>query len=149
MSAQRSNCTATCRTGKQCSRIQSVNSSLCTFHSRPKDKKTNILPELRCTAICVNGKPCMRNKCIGFELCSTHKKTIGTTNISQGTINPIESNTTCTHTVHIEDIDGIAYFIDDSGNVFKPEDILEAKLRPSIIAKYIGSKLEWLHVATA
>ena len=152
MSSQRSNCTAICRTGKQCSRIQSINSSLCTFHSRPKDKKADTSPELRCTAICVNGNRCARNKCVGFEFCSTHKRTLqqsAKSPSSSGTTSITDSNNTCTHTVHIEDIDGIAYFIDDHGNVFKPEDILQSKLRPTVIAKLVDTKLEWFHIAMA
>ena len=38
--------------------------------------------------------------------------------------------------VWVKDIKGINYYIDDNNNVYNPEDILENKVNPSIIAKW-------------
>ena len=39
-------------------------------------------------------------------------------------------------TVWVQDIKGILYYIDDTGNVYEPQDIIKNKVNPKIIARY-------------
>ena len=75
-----------------------------------------------------NGKKCVRKCCAGFEYCGTHKPVTGTT-----TQLPLTS----AHTIFVEDIDGIAYYLDTYGNIFKAEDILRQSLTPKVIGQYV------------
>jgi len=150
-------CSAICKTGKQCLRNAAVGAVLCAFHSasanntkgeatkseatriKAKNKSkstdddehkaaTKKTEKSTCTAICSNGKKCVRKCCAGFEYCGTHKPVTGTT-----TQLPLTS----AHTIFVEDIDGIAYYLDSYGNIFKAEDILRQSLTPKVIGQYI------------
>jgi len=87
----------------------------------------------RCCAKRATGEQCTRRKKDGIEYCGTHMK---------GTPHGImdESGETKTNTQKVEvwaqDIQGILYYIDKSGNVYQPEDILSNKMNPKIITKY-------------
>jgi hypothetical protein len=123
-----STCKFICKTGKQCSR--KATHKFCAFHNTDKPKIGKV-SEI-CTAICSNGKKCMRKCCIGIQFCGTHKpfsEIVAVSDIKPNTI-------TCAHSVFVEDIDGIAYYMDSHGNVFNAEDILRQSLTPRIIAKY-------------
>jgi len=121
-------CNFICKNGKQCSR--KATNEFCAFHSTDKPKIEKVSET--CTAICSNGKKCMRKCCIGIQFCGTHKP------FSEPAVaNDTKPNTpTCTHSVFVEDIDGIAYYMDSYNNVFNAEDILRQSLSPRIIAKY-------------
>jgi hypothetical protein len=146
-------CSAICKTGKQCLRNAGDGGNLCAFHSAAKtanitditainDAKpigddngddenkatTKKTDKLTCIAICSNGKKCVRKCCAGFEYCGTHKPVIGTS-----TQLPLTS----AHTIFVEDIDGIAYYLDTYGNIFKAEDVLRQSLTPKVIGQYI------------
>jgi hypothetical protein len=41
--------------------------------------------------------------------------------------------------VWAQDIQGIIYYIDKTGNVYQAEDIVNNKINPNIIAKYVKS----------
>ena len=94
----------------------------------------NIVPfHERCCALRANNEQCTRRKRDGSEFCGTHIK--GT---PHGVIK--ENNETSVtykkNNVWTQDIKGIMYHIDDSGNVYKAEDVMKNTPNPNIIAKY-------------
>lgn len=87
----------------------------------------------RCCAKRSNAEQCTRRKKEGFEFCGTHTK--GT---PHGIVDSNLANIKNTYKVEVwaQDIKGIVYYIDKSGNVYDTTDIIMNKLNPKIIAKY-------------
>jgi hypothetical protein len=89
---------------------------------------------LRCKAKRSNGEQCTRKHKDDSEYCGTHDKNrphgeIDVENLSPSiTLNKVE--------VWLEEINGIHYYIDKSGNIYKTEDIIKNLENPKIIAKY-------------
>lgn len=77
----------------------------------------------------------MRKCCIGIQFCGTHKP------FSEPVATTKPATPTCSHSVFVEDIDGIAYYMDSYGNVFQAEDVLRQMTHPRIIAKYSRSSV--------
>ena len=102
------------------------------FQKRKRVK--NIVPFCdRCCALRANKEQCTRRRKDGSKFCGTHTK-----GIPHGEINQISSKPTHTKkTVWAQDIKGIIYYIDDTNNVYDPQDVIENKIDPKIIAKYI------------
>lgn len=80
----------------------------------------------RCTARRANGEQCTRRRKDGACFCGTHSK---------GTPNGVvdiegENNTVNKIEVWVQEIKGINYYIDDSNNVYLPEDILQNRTAP-------------------
>ena len=105
------------------------------FQKRKRVK--NVVPYFeRCNAKRANGEQCTRRRKEGFDFCGTHTK--GT---PHGIL--VENGQEKDNKVHInvemwvQDISGINYYIDTLGNVYKPEDIIENKESPQIIAKWV------------
>lgn len=102
------------------------------FQKRKRIK--NLVPQFdRCGAKRANGDQCSRRKQGGFEYCGTHIKgtphgEIEVENVEQKKQNKIE--------VFVQEIQGINYYIDKNGNVYKTEDIVSNSKNPLIIAKY-------------
>lgn len=103
------------------------------FQRRKRSK--NIVPQQeRCIAKRANGDQCTRRR-LSDMYCGTHSK--GTPHgiiqesevVKEPTIEKIE--------IWMQDIQGIYYYIDKKHNVYCPEDIVEGKKNPSIIAKWI------------
>ena len=94
----------------------------------------NIVPQCdRCCAKRANGDQCSRRKLSSNNFCGTHAKGTphGVLMINDGpgpTVENVE--------ILIHEINGIYYYLDKNGNVYKPEDIVSNKQYPSIIAKY-------------
>jgi len=87
----------------------------------------------RCCALRANNEQCTRRKKSGEKFCGTHIK--GT---PHGEIKAGEQvvDTTVKIEVWAEDIKGIIYFIDKSGNVYDPQHIHQNLKNPAIIAKW-------------
>jgi len=89
----------------------------------------------RCCAKRANGEQCTRRKKdADSEYCGTHLKgtphgTCELDNDAKPQGQKIE--------VWAQDIQGIVYYIDKSLNVYQAEDIMQGKVNPKIIAKYI------------
>ena len=102
------------------------------FQKRKRVK--NIVPLChRCCALRANGEQCTRRKKNNAKFCGTHIK--GTPHGEM-----TEQKPTITHTkkvVWAQDIKGIIYYIDADNNVYDTQDIIENKVDPKIIAKYI------------
>ena len=95
----------------------------------------NVVPFFdRCCAKRANEEQCTRRKKEGSEYCGTHMKG------SPHGIMEIEVKSkpnTQKIEVWAQDIQGIIYYIDKTGNVYQAEDIVVNKINPKIIAKYV------------
>lgn len=80
----------------------------------------------RCIAICADNTQCTRVKKRGCLLCGTHAKN-GSTAPKIATID-----------VWVEEINGIAYYLDKNGNVYDTEGVLENRRNPAIVGHYSG-----------
>ena len=90
----------------------------------------------RCCAKRANGEQCTRRKKDGETYCGTHIK--GT---PHSIVDEVECETPTTKNVKVDiwaqDIKGIIYYIDKTGNVYDTEDIMKIDKYPKrIIAKY-------------
>jgi hypothetical protein len=56
-----------------------------------------------------------------------------------GVVDEQEENVPQTQKIEVwaQDIQGIIYYIDKTGNVYQAEDIISNKVNPKIIAKYV------------
>ena len=103
------------------------------FQKRKRVK--NFVPVFdRCCAKRATNEQCTRRKKEGNEYCGTHMK--GT---PHGIIDNQEDTKITTQKIEVwaQDIQGIMYYIDKSGNVYKAEEIILNKINPKIIAKYV------------
>jgi hypothetical protein len=102
------------------------------FQKRKRVK--NFVPIFdRCCAKRASCEQCTRRKKDGSEYCGTHSK--GTPN---GFVQMNKCGDCITKKIELvlEEVNGIAYYIDTFYNVYKTEDILSGKENPQIIAKY-------------
>jgi hypothetical protein len=121
------------------------------FQKTKRKKQKNTLPsDERCCSKRADQEQCSRKKRPGFDYCGTHLKTKMKTNTNtntntESTSSTIEDNThtignteSKSHKVEViaHDIQGIVYFLDKEGNVYKTEDIMSNKPNPEIIANY-------------
>jgi hypothetical protein len=103
------------------------------FQKRKRVK--NFVPIFdRCCAKRASNEQCTRRKKEGCEYCGTHLKgtphgIVDNQNESKNTTQKIE--------VYAQDIQGIIYYIDKTSNVYQAEDIINNKVNPKIIAKYV------------
>jgi hypothetical protein len=89
----------------------------------------------RCCAKRASGEQCTRRrKDTTTEFCGTHLK--GT---PHGICDLEHDDKPQGHKIEVwaQDIQGIIYYIDSSGNVYQAEDIMFGKNNPKVIAKYI------------
>jgi hypothetical protein len=88
----------------------------------------------RCCAKRATDEQCTRRRKEGSEYCGTHLK--GT---PHGIVDSQEEpkNTTQKVEVWVQEIQGIAYYIDKNSNVYQAEDIVSNTMNPKIIAKYV------------
>lgn len=94
----------------------------------------NVVPVFdRCHAKRANGEQCTRRKKDGCACCGTHTKGTphGMFDILEPSIKNIKVDT------WVQDIKGIMYHIDSTGNVYDPENIVANTVNPNIIAKYV------------
>ena len=104
------------------------------FQKRKRVK--NIVPmSIRCCAKRANGEQCTRRKKDGCDFCGTHEK-----GIPHGIFQLSEKNTECKLCKKIEltiqEIKGIYYYIDNIGNIYHHDDVIQNKNNPRIIASY-------------
>jgi hypothetical protein len=89
----------------------------------------------RCCAKRANGEQCTRRrKDDTTEFCGTHLK--GT---PHGVCSLEEEPKPQGQKIEVwaQDIQGIVYYIDKASNVYQVEDIMQGKVNPKIIAKYV------------
>jgi hypothetical protein len=88
----------------------------------------------RCCAKRASCEQCTRRKKDGHDYCGTHLK--GT---PHGTFELEEESKPHGQKIEVwaQDIQGIIYYIDKTGNVYQAEDIMHGKVNPKVIAKYM------------
>ena len=107
------------------------------FQKRKRVKNAVNLSD-RCCAKRANGEQCTRRrKDLSIEFCGTHLKgrPHGTCDLEKDAEQKASEGTKVE--VWAQDIQGIIYYIDKSLNVYQVEDIMQGKVNPKIIAKYI------------
>ena len=93
----------------------------------------------KCIAKRANGEQCSRRKKTDSEYCGTHTKARphGIIILPEETSSNAESSIVKKEIeVWLEDINGIQYWINDSGTVYDHDDIKENKENPRVIAHY-------------
>ena len=103
--------------------------------TKPKKTKTTLELKNRCVAKLSNGGQCSRQSLKDGTLCGSHVSIqpygmISTSEIKDG-------KEIVSHEVFAVEIQGLVYYIDHLGNVFRTEDILLNAVNPAIIAKYV------------
>lgn len=96
----------------------------------------NIVPYYdRCCAYRANGERCTRRRKDDMQFCGTHVK-----GQPHGIVSEDDKSSTTKFkkiTVRQQDIKGIIYYIDDTQNVYDPNDIMNGIKNPRVIAKYL------------
>lgn len=101
------------------------------FKKRKRVK--NQVPQYeRCTAKRANGEQCTRRRKDAACFCGTHIKGTPHGVVDSGG----ETKTVTKIEVWVQEIKGINYYIDDSNNVYLPEDILQNSTSPRKIGKW-------------
>ena len=101
------------------------------FKKRKRIKNQIPLSE-RCCAKRADGEQCTRKK-KDTHFCGTHMKGIPHGSIDMELAVP---NQITKIDVWVEDIKGIMYYLDKNNNVYKPEDIVNNKHNPDVIAHW-------------
>lgn len=100
------------------------------FQKRKRVK--NIVPQFeRCQARRANNEQCTRRKKDGECYCGTHIK-----GRPHGIISDIVENKMEKLTIWVKDIKGINYYIDDFGNIYSAEDIIQNSPNPKVVLHY-------------
>jgi hypothetical protein len=100
------------------------------FMKRKRTKNSVSLSD-RCIAKRANGEQCSRRKKSNCSYCGTHIK-----GVPHGVVNLNETNVVSHKEVWCEDIGGILQYIDNDGNIYKHEEVMNNVVNPSIIGKY-------------
>lgn len=106
------------------------------FMKRKRVKNTVHLFD-RCCAKRANGEQCTRKKKNPEDMfCGTHMKGTphGIVEENEDTLNQKEQNIKVE--VWAQEMQGIIYYIDKTGNVYQTEDIISNKISPKVIAKW-------------
>jgi hypothetical protein len=94
----------------------------------------------KCIAKRANGEQCSRRKRKDGEFCGTHSKACphGTVTLEDMANTDESSNGIVKKQIEVwlEDINGIMYWINDSGTVYHPDDIKNNQENPRVIAHY-------------
>lgn len=95
--------------------------------------KNNVPDYNRCIAMKCNGERCSRKqKNDGTQFCGTHIK-----GAPHGTFtNNLEMNKKKLVNLYLQDINGIARYIDENKNIYSTQDIVDKVNPPKIIGKY-------------
>jgi len=93
--------------------------------------KTVIPTYERCCALKLNGSQCTRKNKDKQNFCGTHIK-----GLPYGKINDEPSKEPNSIEIRLEEICGIHQYIDDNGNVYSSEDILQKAKYPRVISKW-------------
>lgn len=112
------------------------NYDVLVFEKEDLEKKKVVLPSnCRCIAKKSDEEQCTRRNKKNSEFCGTHEE-----KRPYGVIEEAERPTTQQIHVWVQEIKGILYHIDNGGNVYKQEDVMQKKMNPKIIAKYVLSE---------
>ncbi len=99
------------------------------FQKRKRTK--NVIPNYeRCCALRLNGERCTRKKKDKDEFCGTHLKGKPYGIVEESQV--VEKNKIA---VWVEEIGGIHQYVDEIGNIYATEDILQSVKQPRVIGK--------------
>ena len=102
------------------------------FQKRKRVK--NVVPHCeRCIAKRANGEQCTRRRSGTASFCGTHTKGTPHGILTSELDDQIKSKKV---EVWVEEIKGINYYIDNEGNVYKHDDVLNNSSNPNVIAKW-------------
>lgn len=104
------------------------------FYKKSRSKNT-VSTEDRCLAIRANSTQCTRRKKSGSCFCGTHVKGTPYGTIPEKSVGSEQKQEKQLH-IFSEEISGINYYLDDFGNIYKTEDVLNQTSSPKIIGKY-------------
>jgi len=98
-----------------------------------KRVKNNVPHCDRCLALRANNEQCSRRKKDDNDYCGTHMK-----GVPYGVVSGVSSNVSELRKIEVwaQDIKGIIYFIDKTGNVYDPQHVHQNLKNPNIIAKW-------------
>ena len=109
--------------------FRSLDLSKDDFQKRKRTK--NIIPNYeRCCALRLNGERCTRKKKDKDEFCGTHLKGKPYGIVEESQV--VEKTKTA---VWVEEIGGIHQYVDEIGNIYATEDILQSVKQPRVIGK--------------
>jgi hypothetical protein len=113
-----------------------------TVNPQPPKKRVKppVTQENRCMAKLSNGGQCSRQRLKDGQLCGSHNKVqpYGLVTICQNTLaKQAKEQNLISHEVFAVEIQGLVYYVDHKGNVFRTEDVLNETPNPGIIAKYV------------
>lgn len=93
----------------------------------------NTIPiENRCNAMKSSNERCTRRRKNESEFCGTHTKNTPHGEFENGQCAPCSKKSV---EVVAREINGIVYYVDESNNIYRTEDILNEKENPQVIAK--------------
>ncbi len=105
--------------------------------AQKKRRVKNDVPVLnRCSACRADKKQCTRKRRDDSEFCGTHFKGTPHGLISEGSSEDAGQEVVKLG-VFAEEIAGIVYYLDKFGNVYNTRDILEDRMNPTVIAKWV------------
>lgn len=127
-----------------CPKLMSLLQYVCDYDTLVVDRsdfaksvriKNSVFHGDRCSALRANGEQCTRRRRDDSVYCGTHAKGTphGTCQFqTDGSAPPVG------HKVEVwsQDIQGIIYYIDKSGNVYQTEDVMKCVDNPKVIANY-------------
>jgi hypothetical protein len=106
-------------------------------YMKRKRSKNNVPLHEQCIAKRANGQQCTRRKKDAHEYCGTHIKGTPHGCVDQTQINGANTSEPLKKTeVWLQDINGIFYWIDQSGNVYDHDEVSNHTPNPKVIAKY-------------
>ena len=97
-----------------------------------KRNKNSIPVYMRCSACRASGEQCSRKRKDESEYCGTHEK-----NRPHGVVDiTAKKNELKRVSIWLQEICGIIYYIDENGNIYNTEDILQNKINPKVVDNY-------------
>ena len=116
----------------------SINIGKEDFAKRKRVK--NVVPIFeRCCAKRANGEQCTRRKKDEDKFCGTHVKGTPHGHMDEIVSDNVQKNVE----VFVIEMKGVAYYVDNIGNVYSPEDVMANKDSPRIISKYTCNNGEY------
>ena len=99
------------------------------FQKRKRTKNT--IPNYeRCCALRLNGERCTRKKKEKEEFCGTHLK-----GKPYGIVEESQAVEKTKIAIWVEELGGIHQYVDEAGNIYATEDILQSVKQPRVIGK--------------
>lgn len=103
----------------------------CDFMKR-KRNKNSIPVYMRCCACRASGEQCSRKRKDDIDYCGTHEK-----NRPHGVVDVTSKKNELKRVeIWLQEICGIIYYIDNNGNIYNTEDILQNKINPKVVDNY-------------